>query len=291
MNTQGGNGGIPGIENSAKKNTFEFAPVTGPLPPIKPASLSADALTLPLGSKAGAVAIGGGGRYIVMHFPESGQLGVFDVNTALMSLLPTDNGEVKLAAGLSRIVTLVPNANTMRVFSIVEPKGPDQKLTVQKLFDSSCPVNGIGSIALGSKTNGPVIGVGTFGDIHVLDISGDGVLEIEEGRSRDNVKLNWGGCLLRATPDGMGYISCDNLDKRARAKIAYVDNKRWTERDMDMAPFPGADGLLYGNGIVMNLKGDKLKYGGIGLGSDEWFVPAACGNTGENVLEGRSNGR
>jgi hypothetical protein len=38
--------------------------------------------------------------------------------------------------------------------------------------------------------------------------------------------------------------------------------------------------LLYGNGIVTNLKGDDQRYGGVGLGSDEWFVPAACGNTG-----------
>jgi hypothetical protein len=286
-------GEIPGSQNSPppKRNTFEFAPVTGTLPSIKPASLSADALTLPLGSKVGTVAIGGGGRYIVMHFPESGNLGVFDVNTALMTLIETDSGDVRLAAGLSRIVTLVPSANAMRVFSIVEPKGPEQKLTIQKLFDSGVPVNGIGSIAMGSKTEGPVIGVGTFGDIHVLDISNNNVLEIEEGRSKDSVKLNWAGCVLRATPDGMAYISCDNLDRGNKTKIAYVDNKKWKSRDLDMAPFPGADGLLYGNSIVMNLRGDKQRYGGIGLGSDEWFVPAVCGNTGAFVKVVQTGGK
>lgn len=275
--------GTPGGGNTPapKKQPFQLAPVTGDPPKIKPPSLSANSYTLSLGSKAGAVAIAGGGRYIVMHFPESGHLGVFDANTAQVTLTSTDTGEVKLAAGLSLIVTYIPSSRIMRVFSIVEPKGPNQKLTMPKLFDStiSPPGPGIGSIGMGSRTNGPLIGIGNFGALHVFEISANSIKEIEEAR-RDNLDLDRGNCLLHATPDGQAYLTCDNLEKGQKVKMAYWDDKQWKKREMKLTPFPGQNGLLYGNGIVTNLEGDDLRYGGAGLGSDEWFVPAVCGTSG-----------
>jgi hypothetical protein len=282
---QGGNlsgtSGLPNVDNlpPIKKNAYELKPLTGALPTIKEPTLPSDSSSLSLGGKAGAVAIGGGGRYIVMHFPDEGQLGIFDVSTAQMIKTPTDSGEVKLAAGLSRVVTLVPSANTMRVFLIVEPKAADQKLTLLKQFDAAVPVNGLGSIVMGSKTNGPLIGVGTFGALHVMDITANNIKEIEEARN-DKLELPWGGGMFRATPDGMAYLGCDNLEKGKKVKMAYWDNKQWRKRELNMVPFPGQDGLLYGNGAVTSLRGEDLNYGGVGLGSGEWFVPAACGNSG-----------
>lgn len=286
-NTKGNTGfnkggpSVPGIENPppAKKAVYEHRPVTGPLPAIKPPTLAADSLSLPLPSRAGAVAIGGGGRYIVMHFPETGQLGVFDASTALLSLTPTDAGDVRLAAGLSRIVTLVPG-NTMRVFSILEPKTPDQKLGISRLYDS--PVAGIdvGGIVMGSHTNGPLMGVSTFGGIRLMEVGEGGIKEIVEGRTDDGW-LHWHGGVLRATPDSMVYLTCDNFSEK-RVLVAFADtNKKLKKRTIEkMVMFPGADGFLYGNGVVTDQKGVDQRYGGVGSGSGQWYVPAVCGTTG-----------
>lgn len=276
-NTGGGNPTTP-----PKKTTFDLTPVTGPIPAINPATLPSESSTIPLGTKVGAVAIAGGGRFIVMHFPDKGQLGVFDANTAQITVTAADTGDVKLAAGLSRIVILASGANIMRVYSVQEPRGGEKKIELRKLYDTNVPVNGLGSIVMGSRTNGPMVGIGTFGGIHLMEIKDNGIKEVEEAR-KENMELAWGGGILRATPDGLAYLSTDGLDKAKRSKLAYVENHQWKRHDLShLVPFPGAESNpnLYGNGVVTNLKGIDQKVGGVGAGSGNWYVPAVCGNSG-----------
>jgi hypothetical protein len=188
---------------------------------------------------------------------------------------------VKLAAGLTRVVVLVPSANSLRLFSIVEPTTADQQLTLSKQYDSPIPVNGLGSIAMGSKTNGPVIGVDSFGTLHVMDITAGSIKEIEEARN-EKLELPPGGGILRAAPDCMAFVACNNLERGNNVRMASWDGngKQWKKREIGMAPFPGQDGLLYGNGAVTNLRGNDQNIGGAGSGSGEWFVPAVCGSSG-----------
>ncbi|HEV3386783.1 MAG TPA: hypothetical protein VG097_18345 [Gemmata sp.] len=285
-NKQGGTPGTPSSGNqpvtnqpATRKNVYEHKPVSGPIQTIKAPTLPAAASTLPLGSRVGAAVIAGGGRYIVMHFPDEGKLGIFDASTAVMSKTPSDPGEVKLAAGLTRVVALVPSANAMRLFSIVEPKTADQQLTLAKQFDAPIPVIGLNSIAMGSKTNGPLIGVDSSGTLRIMDITASGINEIEEARN-DKLELPTGSVIFRAAPDCMAFVACNNLERGNNVRMAFWDGKQWRKREIGMAPFPGQDGLFYGNGAVTNQRGNDQSFGGAGSGSGEWFVPAVCGSTG-----------
>lgn len=267
-----GTSGFPGMPNgnpAANNAKFDLRPVSGAIPAIKPPSIDLTepkAITLP--GRVGAVAIGGAGRYIVMHFPDLGNLAVFDANTAKINLLQqADFGEAKLAAGLSQAVILANNGTMLRVYSL-----PDLK----KQFDS-ITMGRINSIAMGSRTNGPLIGIGPSGGISLMEIDSGGFKAIEEAR-KDNLGLHNG--LIRAMPDGRCYLTFDNFEN-SRIRAAVEENREWKKYELgQMTPFPGQDGLLYGRGVVCDRNGNEQSVSGAGDSSGSWYVPAVCGSSG-----------
>ena len=56
------------------------------------------------------VAVGGGGRYLVLHLPQLKKLAVFDVNEArLTSYIPLAEDKVWFAAGVNKVVVGLPS--------------------------------------------------------------------------------------------------------------------------------------------------------------------------------------
>jgi hypothetical protein len=251
------------------KDTFDLRPAVGPLPAIAEPTLPADPSNADLGGKVGQIAVGGGGRYLVMHFPDKGQLGLFDVSTAQLYFTEADNGDVRLAAGLSRAVVYSPGANIFRVYEI-----PSMK----KQYDfTSSNLNGLRSIAMGSRTNGPLLGNGTFGDPVLIEVGANEMKEVE-GSRKQHTGLHWN--MLRAAPDGTAFTTFDGFRPNQRTTLLTVENRQWkVQKDIADVPFPGGDGNLYGNGVVLNRSGQDQRFGGVGAGSGTWFVPAASGTT------------
>jgi hypothetical protein len=250
-------------------DTFDLRPVVGALPAIAPPTLPADPSNAPLGGKVGQIAIGGGGRYIVMHRPDEGKLGFFDVSAAKLYWTDADNGDVKLAAGLSRAVVYSPSANIFRVYSL-----PD----LQKQFDfSSANITGLRNIAMGSRTNGPLLGTGTFGDPVLIELGANEMKEVE-GTRKERAELHWN--MLRASPDGTAFTTFDGF-RNNKVTLLTVENRRWkVQKDIDEVPFLGGDGNLYGNGVVRDRSGQDQRFVGlVGARSGEWLVPAVSGNT------------
>ena len=273
-NNPPGVSGVPGLPsgNQAPKGTkFELKPVSGAIPGIRPPplDLSSPQVFPPFPGKIGTVAIGGAGRFIVMHFPEIGNLAVFDANTAKMNLLQqADSGDVKLAAGLSQVVVLANNGTMLRVYSILDLK---------KQFESPITTGRLNTIAMGSRTNGPLVGIGPGGGISLFDINPGGIKEVEEAR-RDNLGLH--SNMIRATPDGRCFLTFDNFEN-SRIRVAVEENREWKKYELgQMAPFPGQNGLLYGNGLVCDRTGKEQNVSGVGPGSGTWYVPAVCGSSG-----------
>lgn len=265
-NNDGNNGGNP-FTPQKPKDVFDLRPVTGPVPKITPPTLPADPSNLELEDKVGQLAIGGGGRYIVMHFPDRGKLGIFDVSTARLNTVPADTGDVRLAAGLTRAVVYVRGSNIMRVYSLP---------SLQKMYDASSPAQGLNWIAMGSRTDGPMLAIGTFGDPVLMDVQNNSLVEIE-GARQGGLGMHWN--MIRASPDGMAFSNFDGWHPHQKTNILTVQNRKWSVRkDVAEVPFIGTDGYLYGNGIVMNQKGQDQRVGGIGRGSGTWYVPAVSGN-------------
>ncbi len=93
-----------------------------PLPaavPIQPPPLKGET-TVPLPDTIGALAVGGHGRFLVLHFPKLRKLGVFDVNEAkLKEFIPVGEDTVHFAAGMTKLVIYLPGSNTVQRWDLV----------------------------------------------------------------------------------------------------------------------------------------------------------------------------
>jgi hypothetical protein len=247
------------------KDRFDLKPVVGPAPKITATTLPADPFTIDLGGKVRAIAVGGAGRYIVMHIPDKGQLAVFDASTGKASAVAADNGEARLAAGLSRAVLYATGPKVFRVYSL-----PD----LSKQYDASFDLFfGANSLAMGSKTNGPLLVEAGFGEVRLFDIAGSSMTEIEEAKGKPGIHGTPGG--LRASPDGTAFATFDGFHGGQKTTILTHANRQWrVQRDVNQTPFPGMDGNFYGNGVVINQAGQDQRFGGVGAGSNQWYVPA-----------------
>lgn len=220
---------------------FDLRPVAGGVPQITPPQLETDLTTVdlaPYGGRVGAVAAGGGGRFVVMHFPESGRLGVFDASEGrVVASAEADRGEVKVAAGLSWVVTCV--GNNFRVFTLP---------TLERRYDTTVPLfGGVSAMAMGHRTDGPLLATNSFGDVVLLDVTGAAIREVEGSRKKPGiVPTN-----LRAAPDGTAFLTfAHSFDPPATrsAKVLTEVGRDWAVTAVDAAvTTAGPDGLFYGN--------------------------------------------
>jgi hypothetical protein len=119
----------------------------------------AEVLTLP--GRAGTVVAGGGGRFLVMTFPQRKEVGVFDVNEArLTHVLAVDEGDCHIAAGMNKLLVLYPAKGELLRFDLltgaVEERRP---FAVQK----------VSAFCMGSASAGPLL-VCDASDARLVDI-------------------------------------------------------------------------------------------------------------------------
>lgn len=259
------------VEPPKPKDWFELKPATGPVPPITPPQLPDDVSNIDLaarvgpGAKVGSVAVGGGGRYIVMHFPDKGRLGVFDVSTAGFATVQADTGDLVLTAGLSTVVTCVAHGSVFRVYDL-----PD----LAKRYDHSAP-GGTRAMAMGSRTNGPLLTIATFAEVKLWDVGAAAMTEVEGASVKPRPEVHWHEKCARAAPDGTAFSTHDGFRPDQKTTLLVEQNRRWkTLPDVAAVPFPGADGNFYGNGVVVDKNGRDMQYGGVGAGSGTWFLPS-----------------
>ncbi|QJW95940.1 hypothetical protein [Frigoriglobus tundricola] len=245
---------------------FDLRPVSGGGPSITPPPLTDNVTPLDLPGRVGQIAVGGGGRYIVMHFPDKGQLGVLDVATAVSQFVEADRGDrVRIAAGQSRVVLFSPDTNAVQVFAL-----PD----LNKVAETPFPMSNCQSIAMGSRTNGPVLAVSTSGDVVLADVTAGGVKLIEGSSEKLGVSSN----NLRAAPDGTAFTAFDGVGAN-KVKVLTELGRKWKVTEMGPAPFPGGDGHFYGNGTAFNRTALPV----IPTASGTWYVPAISGSGGDFV--------
>jgi hypothetical protein len=246
-----------------KVDRFQLKPVSGSPPEILPASLATDPAVIDLGGRVGASAVGGGGRYVVMHFPERGLLGVFDASEGRMRTgVAGDRGDVKVAAGLSWVVTFAAENKIFRVYTL-----PNLERKTDATIDLFA---GVTSMAMGCNTNGPLLVSNPFGDLVLLDVSDSGLKEVEGARKKPGAFSR----NMRALPDGTAFLTFDGFPNRQSRILTEVD------RDWKVVNLPaqvtatGHDGKLYGDGVVYDRNGIEQRFGTTGVGSGTWYVPA-----------------
>ncbi len=262
----GGGGGF--TEPPKPKDTFDLKPVSGPAPTFNQLTLPSDPNTVTLGGKVGQVAVGGGGRYIVMHFPDKGQLGVFDACTGQFNTIAADTGGVRLTAGASRVVLYIRGPKIFRFYAL-----PD----LSKQFDASTDLFfSAPAIAMGNRTDSPLLVDAGFGETRLYDITSGEMKEIEGARGKPGIHSADNG--LRALPDGTAFATFDGFGNNQKTVLLTVQGHKWHvppgAKDAFQTPFPGVDGHFYGNGVVVDKNGRDQRFGGVGTGSNNWYVPA-----------------
>lgn len=275
----GGNKGSPKGNPGpppAKIDVFDLRPVAGTLSTITPPKdlgvVGPKRITLP--GRADAVSVGGGGRYIVFHFPD-GRLSVFDANTASIAKeVKSDVGSVTMAAGANVVVMSVPNNRGMfRVYSL-------PTLEKTRDFQSDGLFFGAKSLAMGASTNGPLLAVYPFGELVLMDVnSGKAV----EGSSS---KLTIPGNQIRASHDGTMFFAGDGPGSNKKFSILTESQRKWKVTSWDIAAaYPSADGKrIYGMDRIVTTSGDVLVTPGPGPVPRSWYVPAVTA-TGDYFLK------
>lgn len=125
------------------------APAAGDLG-LRPAPLQGDEQTVNLPSSVGHVAVGGGGRFLILHLPKERKLAVFDTAVAkVVKYLPMAEDEIKFAANQNNVIVLAPGANVIQRWSL---KTFEREVTVPSPIQA--PVK---SLTMGAASDGPLV--------------------------------------------------------------------------------------------------------------------------------------
>src|SRR5262249_50881259 len=96
------------------------------------------------------VALGGGGRYLVLHLPRERKLAVFDTHKSeIVKYLPVAEDNLRFAAGLDKLIVYLPGANALQPYSL-EPF--EREVTAPA--PTTTPVQ---KMLMGSASQGPVV--------------------------------------------------------------------------------------------------------------------------------------
>lgn len=265
----GNNTPWPGIPNTPveKSKEFDLRPVRGTLTPITPPNDLDEGLPkkFPLGNaKVDTVAVGGGGRYIIIH-SEDGQIQIFDANAADMvkDVAMPETGRVLMTAGANTLAMILPGfpAKTVRVYTL-----PDLK----KQNEFTLPfVHGARSITMGAGTNGPLLAVDPFGEVALMDISSGKPIDGASG------KIGISGDHVRASHDGKMFVAGNNYRGDDKFSLVTESQRKWQVKPAGIASaYPSADGeRLYGKNQIVTTNGNMVA-GKPRAVQNAWYVPA-----------------
>lgn len=278
-----------------------------PLPeavPIKPPALKGEtAYNLP--DTIGALAVGGGGRFLVLHFPKLRKLGVFDVNEAKVTqFIPVGEDDVHFAAGMTKLVVYLPGSNTVQRWDLVA----QQREHVGKLPGDR---EKLSAFCMGHASAGPLLVCDGRAGVRFYDIStfeempyrvdGQGIgqgpgalywagadgrifgatgnygqpsgvatLVIEGGKVRTH-RQHWGAIYVQPGPDARHICTCGDgvLTDRVETAADAVFSRQ--NGQIDYTFVPAHHGPYY---LHLHLKTGLRNLTGTGINKDdpEWGV-------------------
>jgi hypothetical protein len=259
----------PQPQPKSKPSGFVLQPVAGSNLVIEPPPglTSFAPINVPLSGRAGKVAVGGRGRYLVIHVADRGQLAVFDVAQGkLTATVSAPRGDLLVAAGTSRVVVVPNGSRDFLIFSLPDlgQRTPFTPPPEDMLFPAS-------GLAMGSETDGPVLVNDVFGEVRLLEVAGPP--KVVPG-SIDKPGVPAG--TVRASADGRLFVVGHDQE------VAFLTerNRKWavTAKTTAVPAFPGPDGkTVYGAGVVLNAADGRVVRQQRPGDTVSWYVPAIHG--------------
>jgi WD40 repeat protein len=168
----------------------------------EPPLLEGDRVVRKLPAEITDVAVGGAGRYLILHLRSLHQLAIFDASTAtVMGSISMNEDEGLFAAGLDSVIVVLPRSGTIERWNLK---------TLERESTTELPIKGvIKAIAMGSASKGPLLIHWAVGKKE-LDRACFSLLSVEPMRlSANDIKIHpiFGCCYrdlvhLRASANG-----------------------------------------------------------------------------------------
>jgi hypothetical protein len=140
------------IDNGTATHTtpvLENATAADSVAPIQAPPLAGDKATISLPSNVANVAVGGGGRFLILHLPQMRKLAIFDVNEAkIVKYIPLPEDDICFTAGMDKLIVGLPLSNSFQRWSL---QSMEREVTVPN------PLNGsIADVVMGNASAGPL---------------------------------------------------------------------------------------------------------------------------------------
>jgi hypothetical protein len=211
-------------------------PLSTGLPDIRPPVLDADKVELKLEAPVADLAVGGGGRYLVLSLPKTHKLAIFDVNAAkVVGQVPLSEEGALFTAGLEDIIVVLPQAGIIERWSLT---------TLKRDIAATMPIKGvIKAIAMGSASHGPLLVLSAEGR-EPLDRASYFVVNTETLKPIGNEILDRSGHItnhrdlmhLRASADGRVFgLWCTSHSPNGLGLIFF------SEGGAQLYPYAGAE--------------------------------------------------
>lgn len=113
-------------------------------------TLTADRVEIPLPSDVDNVAIGGAGRYLILHLPKLRKLAVFDVNVArIVGYMPLGSDDVLFTAGAEVVMVLLRDQGLLQRWSL--------KTLEREVNAPFADLDSINNMVMGAGSAGPLL--------------------------------------------------------------------------------------------------------------------------------------
>jgi predicted Zn finger-like uncharacterized protein len=256
VNVQVGNfaagrqGAQPNAIEKAPPMRFDPVPPVPPAPPIvvppPPAVVirapepEGEKVVRPLPAPVADVAVGGNGRYLVLHLPTRRELAVFDVNEAkLVKALTAPAEKIVFAAGMDKLVAVEIDTGKVHRWSLTTFEHEAEGQLGMKVP----PV----AAAMGSASNGPlvvscvnwpVLGETVFFDVLTMK-------RLETGMNAHGIFQTSPTVFLRASADGR-LFTCEQSANSGNIQLCSLDNGHveYSAGGRGQSPIPSPDGQV-----------------------------------------------
>jgi hypothetical protein len=255
-----------------------------PTPPVtKPPVLGKDQIERPLPDTVANVAVGGGGRFLILHLPKQRKLAVFDANEGKIArYISVAEDDVHFAAGADKLMVVLGASKVLQRWSLK---------TFEREVAAPLPVDGVvKTVSMGHASNGPLLihwGQGTsaldrsptdFVDIRTMKLL---TFDPGEGRARAHFFHCYRDQMhFRASADGRVFgVWCTSHTPQGLGSMVLAGNKVQTFYDHTSVGHivPGPDGkVLYTAGGMYTSEVKAL--GAQKQSSGTKFVPALQGH-------------
>jgi hypothetical protein len=229
---------------------------------LKDPDLKEDKVVKTLPSALDALAVGGGGRYFILHLPKDRKLAIFDVNEAkFVHYITLAEDKVLFAAGMDKLFIYLSSGKVIQRWNLS---------TFERETVSPCPIKEevIKCMLMGSASNGPLVLNNEFLDAKTLKL-----LDINFPQNRPSFM---DPSFVRISEDGT-VIASWNADSSPQGIRAFVivgnELKTYYQHDSVGHISPGFDGkvLFTGRGLFTS---ETKAVGGDNPKTPHYCIPA-----------------